>query len=148
MTINKEGHIQTPLPFKGKRDPIMPDNKKAVFLRTSNTLRRLKEQDYLQSILDSMEKNIKNKHVEVVPQNELDIQDGKGWYIPVFVALHPRKSPRLVFDSAASYGGTSLNSKLLSGPDENNRLRDVLIRFREGEVGFITMLKPCSTNFM
>ena len=147
MIINSEGHIQAPLPFKGQGDPTLPDNKKVVFKRTNNTLRRLKGQPFLQSILDSMDSHIKHKHVEVVPQDEIEITDGKGWHLPIFVALHPRKKPRLVFDSAASYGGTSLNSKMLSGPDENNRLRDVLLRFREGECGFIADVEAMFYQF-
>ena len=43
---------------------------------------------------------------------------------------------RLEFDSAASFSGISLNSKLLQGPDYNNSLHCVL-RFREKEVGFV-----------
>ena len=42
----------------------------------------------------------------------------------------------LVFDSTASYKGTSLNEELLPGPDLCNKLRSVLTRFRNGEIGF------------
>lgn len=42
-----------------------------------------------------------------------------------------------MFNSAAKYRGVSLNSCLLSGPDTNNKLRDVLTRFREEKISFV-----------
>ena len=136
MVINDKGQVQCPLPFKNRCDPVMPDNKQAAYHRTSKMLKKLASKPYLESILDTMRFSISEGHVEKVPEDELEISDGKGWYLPIFVVEHPRKKPRMVFDSAASYQGTSLNSKLLSGPDEANKLRDVLLRFREREVAY------------
>lgn len=65
-------------------------------------------------------------------------QPGKIWYIPVFPVTQPKSGKvRLVFDSAASYRGTSLNGVLLSGPDQNNRLQGTLLRFRERPIAFV-----------
>lgn len=52
--------------------------------------------------------------------------------MPMFGVYHPQKSGkiRVVFDSSAEYKGTSLNDVLLSGPNLNNTLIGVLIRFR------------------
>ena len=139
MKVNEEGHLQAPLPFKaGLEGPLMPDNRRAVFMRTSNTLTRLKKKDpeLLEFCLTQMGKHIANRHVEVVPEDELNEETGRQWYLPVFCALAKRKKPRLVWDSAASYDNLSLNSQLMQGPDNNNRLRDVLLRFREHRVGF------------
>ncbi len=49
---------------------------------------------------------------------------------------HPRKPDRIcvVFDSSASYEGVSLNDILLTGPDLNNSLLGVLMRFRKDQV--------------
>lgn len=44
---------------------------------------------------------------------------------------HPQKHKlRVVFDCAATYQGESLNSQLLQGPNFNNYLIGVLMRFR------------------
>ena len=57
------------------------------------------------------------------------------WYIPVFPVYHKKKGKvRLVFDSSAHYHNKSLNDALLQGPNQNNRLYGVLIRFREHQV--------------
>ena len=147
MRVNEEGHIEAPLPFKSP-NPRMPDNSRPVFQRTANTLKRLRrDKDLFQFCIESMGKNISQRYVEVVPEEELVVEDGRAWYIPVFVALSKRKKPRLVFDSAASYGNTCLNAQLMSGPDTNNRLRDVLLRFREDRVGFIADVEAMFLQF-
>ncbi|XP_053367622.1 uncharacterized protein LOC128541295 [Clarias gariepinus] len=57
------------------------------------------------------------------------------WYLPIFGVYHQKKDQiRVVFDSSAKYEGTSLNDVLLSGPDLNNTLLGVLIRFRKEHV--------------
>jgi len=53
--------------------------------------------------------------------------------------VNPNKSEkfRVVFDCAANYGRTSLNDRILQGPDMTNTLLNVLLRFREGAVAVI-----------
>lgn len=43
----------------------------------------------------------------------------------------------MVFDCSASYQGTSLNSKLLKGPNLTNSLIGVLLRFCHGNVAIL-----------
>lgn len=51
----------------------------------------------------------------------------------MFGVYHPQKLDqiRVVFDSSTKYEGASVNDMLLSGPDMNNTLLGVLIRFRK-----------------
>ena len=138
ITTDENNNIVMPLPFK-KDDPIFPDNRLPVYHRTKNTLERLKARnDKLKQCLASMEKSLINDHVEPVPESELaPSKPGKTWYVPVFAVTQERKNKtRLVFDSSAVYCDTSLNKELLQGPDINNQLRTVLLRFRRKPIGF------------
>lgn len=147
ITVNNDGNIVISLPFR-QPGKIMPNNRQAVYCRTRNTLNRMKAQTLiLNHCLDSMEKSLKLGHVEVVPQSELSVEDGRAWWLPVFVVTSANKKPRLVFDSSATYEGTSLNSVLLQGPDSINRLRGVLMRYRRGEVGYSADIESMFYNF-
>ena len=54
---------------------------------------------------------------------------------------------QLVFDAAFKYNRVSLNNALLKGPDFNNDLRGVLLRFREGRIGFVADIQKMFNNF-
>ena len=55
-----------------------------------------------------------------------------SWYLPHHPVINPHKSKiRVVFDCAAKTCNTSLNDKLVRGPDLMNSLIGVLIRFRK-----------------
>ena len=83
-----------------------------------------------------MKKNLSAKYVEEVPETEI-FTANPTWYLPIFDVTHPKKQKiRLVYDASARYQDTSLNDSLMSGPDLNNHLRGVLLRFREKPVAF------------
>lgn len=60
------------------------------------------------------------------------------WYLPHFGVMNPNKPGklRLVFDAAAESNGVSLNSNLVQGPDLNNTIVSVLLKFRQYQYGF------------
>ena len=133
--INASGHIEMPLPFRN-HDQTMPNNRKAVFCRTRNTLGRLaSDPAKLDMCLEVMGKYWQENHVEPVPGLEEQPDEGRAWWIPVFPVAKKGNKVRLVFDSSATYQGVSLNQVLLQGADINNTLRGVLLRFRNGVVG-------------
>ncbi|KAK0135218.1 hypothetical protein N1851_028960 [Merluccius polli] len=87
--------------------------------------------------LEFVEKMLTKKHAEIAPP----LQEGQEcWYLPSFGVYHPKKPGqiRVVFDSSAPYKGVSLNDVLLTGPDLNNTLLGVLMRFRKEPVAITT----------
>ncbi len=69
-------------------------------------------------------------HAEVVPP----LREGqRSWYLPIFGVYHPQKPGQIRVMSSTpvrKHRGVSLNDVLLSGPDLNNSLLGVLLRFR------------------
>lgn len=63
---------------------------------------------------------------------------------------HPQKPGqlRVVFDSSAQEDGISLNSVLLSGPDLNNSLLGVLLRFRKEAIALTADIQQMFYGFM
>ena len=146
---NDAGNIVLPLPFKDENVQL-PNNQAEVYHRTKNTLARLKKDtEKLTASVTTMQKYIDAGHVEEVPMEEYSPKrPQKSWWIPIFPVTHPKKGKvRLVFDSSARYQNTSLNDQILSGPDINNNLRDVLIGFRNGPIGFSADIEMMFHNF-
>ncbi|XP_057695101.1 thymocyte nuclear protein 1 isoform X1 [Corythoichthys intestinalis] len=132
---NEDNSWVAPLPFQSPR-PKLPSNKEQALKRLQSlrkTLDRnpeMKKQyvEFIQNMLD-------NDHAEIAPI--LD-SNKEHWYLPSFGVYHPQKPNqlRVVFDSSAEFEGQSLNKVLLSGPDLNNTLLGVLMRFRKESVAF------------
>lgn len=78
---------------------------------------------------------LENEHSEPAPPLK---KHKKHWYLPSFGVYHLQKPDklRLAFDSSAEYEGVALNKVLLSGPDLNNSLLGVLLRFRKEPIAF------------
>ena len=106
-------------------------------------------EDKLKECIQVMSKYISLGHVEMIPSEEQKpIRPNHAWWIPVFPVTHPKKNKvRIVFDSSAKYHGTSLNEKLLPGPDVMNILNDVLLGFRNGSIGFSADIEAMFHNF-
>lgn len=118
-----------PLPFRSPR-PHLPSNKVQAAKRL-NTLRKTLERkpEMRKQFTDFMQGMLDKDQAELAPPLE---GDREHWYLPMFGVYHPRKPGqiRVVFDSSAEHEGVSLNDVLLSGPDLNNTLCGVLLRFR------------------
>ena len=126
-----------PLPFKSPRRHL-PDNRAQAASRLSSLRRNFERKPEMREhYLSFMEKIFENGHAEVAPP----LKEGEErWYLPTFGVYHPKKPSkiRVVFDSSAQYNGVSLNDVLLTGPDLNNALLGVLIRFRKESVAITT----------
>ncbi|XP_055615129.1 uncharacterized protein LOC129761435 [Toxorhynchites rutilus septentrionalis] len=75
-------------------------------------------------------------YIEKLTESQLSEEFPRVWYLPIFPVINPNKPGklRIVWDAAAKVAGTSLNSVLLTGPDQLTSLPSVLHRFREFRV--------------
>ena len=122
-----------PLPFRSPRQRL-PNNRRQAHDRLLSLRRTLEKRPQMKAhFLEFMQNMLSRGHAEIAPP----LQVGKEcWYLPLFGVYHPKKLDkiRVVFDSSASHEGVSLNDVLLTGPDLNNSLLGVLMRFRKEQV--------------
>ena len=132
-------HYEIPPPFR-QTEVQLPNNRQQAFKRALWQRKRMLQNqqyrsDYVAFITDMIDKG----YAEKVPHESLKNIPDKIWYLPHHGVYHPEKPKkiRVVFDSSARYGGTSLNERLLQGPDMTNSLVGVLTRYRQEPVAFM-----------
>lgn len=136
-----------PLPFRQPRERL-PNNRSQALKRFESlqcNLRRKPEME--QQYVAFMGKLLENDHAEVAPGLR---EDEECWYLPSFAVFHPQKPGqiRVVFDSSAQHSRISLNNVLLTGPDLNNSLLGVLMRFRKEKVAVMADIQQMFYCFL
>ncbi|XP_061432402.1 uncharacterized protein LOC133358195 isoform X1 [Lethenteron reissneri] len=121
-----------PLPFRNPRCRL-PNNREQALSRLNSLRRTLDKKPEMKNNFASFMKNIFDSgHAEAAP-----LEEGQEcWYLPIFGVYHPKKPDqiRVVFDSSAQFKGIFLNNVMLTGPDLNNSLLGLLIRFRKESI--------------
>ncbi|KAK0132197.1 hypothetical protein N1851_032987 [Merluccius polli] len=147
MFMDNNNSWVAPLPFRTQR-PRLPNNREQALARFTSLCRTLEREPEMKShFLAFMQKIFDQDHAELAPP----LHDGEEcWYLPSFGVYHPRKPGqiRVVFDSSASYLGLSLNDVLLTGPDLNNSLLGVLMRFRCEQVAITSDIEQMFHSFV
>ncbi|XP_038066468.1 uncharacterized protein LOC119736528 [Patiria miniata] len=134
-----DGHYQLDIPFKSDT-PDLPENRIVAERRLQSLAKRFTKDPGLHSRYCAEIQNLLSRgFAERVPEHELASSTGRTWYLPHHCVLNPNKPEKLrvVFDCAARCCGTSLNDRVLQGPDMMNKLVGVLTRFREHKVGLM-----------
>ncbi|KAL3967947.1 NLR family CARD domain-containing protein 3 [Sarotherodon galilaeus] len=147
MFIDDSNSWVAPLPFKGPRQ-WLPNNRDQAIKRLSSLHRTLEKRPEMKRHFFAFMQNIFDRdHAELAPPLELDKE---CWYLPTFGVYHPQKPGqiRVVFDSSAKCHGVSLNDVLLSGPDLNNSLLGVLLRFRRETVAATADIEQMFHSFI
>ncbi len=119
-----------PLHFRSPRSRL-PNNRDQALKRLTSLRKTLdKKIEIKHQFIEFMQKKNDNDHAEHAPPID---NEEEYWYLPMFGVYHPQKTDQIsvVFDSSAEFEGMSLNKVLLSGPDLNNTLLCVLMRFRK-----------------
>ena len=139
QSVLRHGRYEICLPLRDSSVPL-PNNRPLELQRMKGLQKKfLANESYKKRYTDFIEDLFVKGHASKVPTEEVDRSDGFLWYLPHHGVVHPRKDKlRVVLDASAKFAGTSLNDRLLSGPDLTNNLIGVLLRFREGRVAFIS----------
>ena len=126
-----DGHYMVSIPFRD--NPGLENNRSMAECRLRGLERRLMKNPELKGAYqEGIQKLLDKGHAEVV--TEVQDPPGRTWYLPHHPVLSSNKKARIVFDCAAESNGTSLNKEVLQGPDLNNTLLGVLLRFRQHPV--------------
>ncbi|XP_067282594.1 uncharacterized protein [Pseudorasbora parva] len=136
-----------PLPFKQLRERL-PNNRSQALKRFESLQRNLRRKPEMQKqYVAFMGKLLENDHAELAPGLK---EDEECWYLTSFAVFHPQKPGqlRVVFDASAQHSGISLNNVLLTGPDLNNSLLGVLMRFRKEKVAVMADIRQMFYCFL
>ncbi|XP_043226749.1 uncharacterized protein LOC122383931 [Amphibalanus amphitrite] len=131
---------ETGLLWKTDDDTPFPDSKVMATKRLHGTERRLiNDQEKAAAYQATIDAYVKKGHARKLSREEAQLRLPRRWFLPHHAVTNPNKPGRLriVFDAAARSYGTSLNDKLLTGPDLLKNLTGVLLRFREEKVGMV-----------
>ncbi|XP_048735788.2 uncharacterized protein LOC125651252 [Ostrea edulis] len=129
-------HYSVALPFR-KTSITMPNNSSQAYQRLKGLKKRLeRDKKFKDHYVDFMSKLFEKNYAETVPEDKLDRNDGRVWYIPHHGVYHNKKPEkiRVVFDCSATFMGSCVNKELLKGPDLTNNLLGVLLRFRQKNI--------------
>lgn len=134
----KGGRYEVSLPWREYHDPL-PDNYDLSRKRLYGPQRILKQnpailREYDAIIHDQLERGI----VEVV--KDLDDTPKMIHYLPHHAVIHRDKKTtkvRVVYDASARSSGPSLNDCLHAGPKFNQRILEILLRFRSYSIALV-----------
>ena len=104
--------------------------------------RLLKDQKSRKAYTEAIESYLSEGYAQEITED--DIQNASTvWYLPHHPVVNPSKPGKLrvVFDCAAKFNETSLNDKLMKGPDLANSLVGVLTCFRKNKVALVADVK-------
>ena len=130
------------VPWKPER-PKLPDNREQAMPHLCNTQRKLKKDDFTRA---EYEKTI-NSYIEkgyLRRVSEEETTPPEIWYLPHFPVVRIDKTStkvRIVFDCSAKMDGVSLNDVIYAGPKLQQKLFDVLIRFRRNPIALACDVK-------
>ena len=136
------GRYEIAIPWK-EETPSIPDNKEDAEKRLYSLEKSLlKKPEVAQRYKDAMNANIDKGYVRKLKPEQA--HDGPSWYLPHFPVIREDRETtkvRIVFDSAGSCKGTSLNDTMLTGPKLQRDVLEVLLQVRQKPVALVADIK-------
>ncbi|XP_058457574.1 uncharacterized protein LOC131434649 [Malaya genurostris] len=118
----------------------LPDSKGMAMKRLECLQKRMaREPEMAAAMRAKLCDYIEKGYIRRLSAEEKIEKHANDWYLPIFPVINPNKpgKVRIVFDAAAKVNGVSLNSFLLTGPDQLTSLLAVLYKFREYRVAVV-----------
>ncbi|XP_055586245.1 uncharacterized protein LOC129738941 [Uranotaenia lowii] len=118
----------------------LPSSRGMALKRLDCLLKRLKRDPDLAAAMSAKMSDYEEKgYIRRLSAQEKAEKHSNDWFLPIFPVTNPNKPGkiRVVFDAAAKVNGVSLNSYLLTGPDQLTSLLSVLFKFREFSVAVV-----------
>ena len=133
-----DGRYEVSLPWQESHEPL-PDNIALCRRRLQGLLRRLKrEPDILREYNAIISEQLNRGIVEVV-EDTVDTSE-RVHYLPHHAVVRRDKATtkvRVVYDASAKSTGPSLNECLHAGPKFNQKILEILLRFRSYTIGLV-----------
>ncbi|XP_074645870.1 uncharacterized protein LOC141902130 [Tubulanus polymorphus] len=135
----KDGRYEVGIPWRDQ-EPCFESNRETAFNRLKNLEKSLNNRpkvaiEYNRIIQNHLERG----YIRKVPANEIASSPSE-WYLPHFPVVKLQRTTskvRIVFDAAAKHNGKCLNDAIYAGPNLQNDLINILIRFRRYAVALI-----------
>ena len=131
-TSKVNGRYEVGLPWKSEGQQFENNYQLAHTRLMSQKTKFKRDPELFSNYCEKIRELIDNGYAEFVPVEELEFTNRTN-----FIPHHSTGGKfRVVFDCSAKFKGSSLNQRLLSGPDLTNNLMGVLMRFRQEPVAF------------
>lgn len=142
MRVMEDGKIEVPLIWdrSEKEIPSLPNNYPMVLQRQINQETKLrKNPDQLKAYNDNVKELLDLGFLRYATDEDMKTKWPNVWYLPMSLIENSNKVPpkrRIVYDASATYKSTSLNSKLLKGPDLLVNILQPLLKMRMSKYAF------------
>ena len=126
------GRYETGLLWKDNSS--LPDNRSQALTYLNHLVNRLqKRPEQCKKYNEGIQADLEKGYIAKVPFHRLK---DTGWYIPHYGLVSPNKPDKIrrICNAKAPHSGTSLNDKLLAGPDLIGKMLGISLRFRQGAI--------------
>ena len=136
----KEGRYEVSLPWREYHEPL-PDNYNLSRRRLHGLVRRLKQEPTILREYDAIIRDQLERRIVEVAQDTND-NPQMIHYLPHHAVIRRDKKTtkvRVVYDASARSSGPSLNDCLHTGPKFNQKILEILLRFRSYPVALVAV---------
>lgn len=145
--ILPNGSVEVPLVWDriDGNIPNIPNNYPMVVKRQlSQEIKLSKNDDQRRAFNENFHELLKEGYVRPATVRDLNTNWQNVWYLPMSLVVNENKIPvkyRNVYDASARYQGTSLNDKLLMGPNLLIDILQPLFKMRMNKIAFTCDVK-------